>query len=90
MTEQVRGPAAQGRPERARLVARVHASRLDSTAVGRFWARLLEVEFVDRAVALAAKAVVSFFPLLILVAALSPSGARSSIVDTIRCSAPIS
>jgi len=82
VTEQVRG-RAQGWPERARLAARVHASRLDSTAVGRFWARLLEVEFVDRAVALAAKAVVSFFPLLILVAALSPSGARSSIVDTI-------
>jgi membrane protein len=50
--------------------------------VGRFWARLLEVEFVDRAVALAAKAVVSFFPLLIVVAAVSPPKARSSIVNT--------
>jgi membrane protein len=49
--------------------------------VGRFWSRLLEVEFVDRSVALAAKAFVSFFPLLIVTAALSPAGARSSIVD---------
>jgi membrane protein len=60
----------------------VHATRLESTTAGRFWARLLEVEFVDRAVALAAKAVVSFFPLLIVVAAVSPPKARRSIVDT--------
>ena len=60
----------------------MHATRLESTTVGRFWARLLEVEFVDRAVALAAKAVVSFFPLLIVVAAVSPPRARRSIVDT--------
>jgi len=51
--------------------------------VGRFWARLLEVEFVDRAVALAAKAVVSFFPLLIVAAAVSPPGARKAIVETL-------
>ena len=50
--------------------------------MGRLWARLLEVEFVDRAVALAAKALVSFFPLLIVVAAVSPPRARRSIVDT--------
>jgi membrane protein len=60
----------------------VHATRLEGTTLGRFWARLLEVEFVDRAVALAAKAVVSFFPLLIVVAAVAPAGARRSIVDT--------
>jgi membrane protein len=56
---------------------------LESTTVGRFWARLLEVEFVDRAVALAAKAVVSFFPLLIVAAAVSPPGARKAIVETL-------
>ncbi len=59
-------------PDRARLAARTHVTRLAPTTVGRFWARLLELEFVDRAVALAAKAVVSFFPLIIVVAALSP------------------
>jgi membrane protein len=61
----------------------VHATRLDDTTVGRFWARLLEVEFVDRAVALAAKAVVSFFPLLIVAAAISPPRARQAILDTL-------
>ncbi len=51
--------------------------------VGRFGARLLEVEFVDRSVALAAKAFVSFFPLLIVAAALAPPEARRSILDAI-------
>ncbi len=54
--------------------------RLEPTIVGRFWSRLLEVEFVDRSVALAAKAFVSLFPLLIVFAALAPERARRSIV----------
>jgi membrane protein len=70
------------RSDRARLAVRGQLARLESTTVGRFWARLLEVEFVDRAVALAAKAVVSFFPLLIVAAAVSPPKARTSIVNT--------
>jgi membrane protein len=57
--------------------------RLENRLVGRFWARLLEVEFVDRSVALAAKAFVSFFPLLIVSAALSPPEVRTSMVDAI-------
>ena len=76
-------PANPGWPDRARFAARAYATRLESTTVGRFWARLLEVEFVDRAVALAAKAVVSFFPLLIVAAAVSPPGARKAIVETL-------
>jgi membrane protein len=82
VTQPTRGPADPRWSDRARLAALVHATRLEDTTVGRFWARLLEVEFIDRAVALAAKAVVSFFPLLIVVAALSPPNARRSIVDT--------
>ena len=76
-------PANPGWSDRARVAARAHATRLESTTVGRFWARLLEVEFVDRAVALAAKAVVSFFPLLIVAAAVSPPRARQAILDTL-------
>jgi membrane protein len=83
VNQEVREPADQGWRYRARLAARELARSLDNTAVGRFWARLLEVEFVDRSVALAAKAVVSFFPLLIVTAALSPPQARSSIIDAI-------
>jgi len=56
---------------------------LESTVLGRLWSRLLELEFVDRSVALAAKAFVSFFPLLILVAAMSPVGVRQEILDTL-------
>jgi membrane protein len=83
VTQQTPGPAKLGWSDRARLAAGAHASRLESATVGRFWARLLEVEFVDRAVALAAKAVVSFFPLLIVAAAISPPGARRAILDTL-------
>lgn len=67
--------------DRARRAAHRLAVRLEATVVGQFWARLLEVEFVDRSVALAAKAFVSFFPLLIVGAALAPPRARRSIVD---------
>jgi len=38
---------------------------------------MLEIEFVDRSVALAGKAFVSFFPLVIVVAAFVPERIRS-------------
>jgi len=79
----VPGAAETGRLDRARAGARVLATRWETATVGRFWTRLLEIEFVDRSVALAAKAVVSFFPLLIVAAALSPPSARRSLVDAI-------
>ena len=69
VTQHTGEPVPARWPDRVRLAAHAHATRLESATVGRFWARLLEVEFVDRAVALAAKAVVSFFPLLIVAAA---------------------
>jgi membrane protein len=52
--------------------------------VWKVWERLLEAEFVDRSVALAGKAFVSFFPLIIVVAAFMPSGIRSSIFSTVE------
>ena len=48
---------------------RDHAQRM---LLWRVWERLLEIEFVDRSVALAGKAFVSFFPLVIVVAAFCP------------------
>ena len=45
---------------------------------------MLEIEFVDRSVALAGKAFVSFFPLVIVVAAFVPQSIRSSIFTTWR------
>ena len=49
----------------------------------RVWERMLEVEFIDRSVALAGKAFVSFFPLVIVVAAFMPEGIRSSLVTSV-------
>jgi membrane protein len=83
MKQQADGAARSGWSDRTRLAVHAQATRVEDTIVGRFWARLLEIEFVDRSVALAAKAVVSFFPLLIVAAALSPSEARPSIVNAI-------
>jgi membrane protein len=47
------------------------------------WERLLEIEFVDRSVALAGKAFVSFFPLVIVVAAFVPDRTRAAIVTAL-------
>ena len=51
--------------------------------MGKVWERLLETEFVDRSVALAGKAFVSFFPLVIVVAAFVPASLRSAIFSTL-------
>ena len=56
---------------------------LERLLLWRVWERLLEIEFVDRSIALAAKAFVSFFPLVIVVAAFVPARTRMSIVSTI-------
>src|SRR5256885_2638985 len=51
-----------------RLVAQVRAWA-ERTIFWRVWERMLENEFIDRGIALAAKAFVSFFPAIIVVAA---------------------
>src|SRR6476620_8547240 len=53
--------------------------RVQHTLVWNIWERMLETEFVDRSVALASKAFVSFFPLIIVVAAFAPSSVRTAI-----------
>jgi hypothetical protein len=57
--------------------------RVEQLLLWRVWERLLEIEFVDRSVALAGKAFVSFFPLVIVVAAFVPEVGRESIVTTL-------
>jgi membrane protein len=57
--------------------------RVQRTLAWQVWERMLEMEFVDRSVALAGKAFVSFFPLVIVVAAFMPSSVRSSIFTTL-------
>lgn len=56
---------------------------LQRTVVWRVWERMLEIEFVDRSVALAGKAFVSLFPLIIVVAAFVPPRIRSSLFATV-------
>ena len=82
MTEQLPS-AAPSRAARARNTAAELSVKLESTALGRVWSRLLEVEFVDRSVALAAKAFVSLFPFLILATALTPDSVREEVVESL-------
>ena len=56
---------------------------LERLLIWRVWERMLEIEFVDRSIALAGKAFVSFFPLVIVVAAFVPERIRSSIVTAV-------
>ena len=75
-----------GRPgtvERVRGAVAGAQDRARRTLVWGVWERMLETEFVDRSVALAGKAFVSFFPLAIVVAAFMPQGVRSAIFETL-------
>jgi membrane protein len=58
-------------------------TRLERLLLWRVWERMLEIEFVDRSVAIAGKAFVSFFPLVIVVAAFAPERIRASIMTTV-------
>jgi membrane protein len=58
-------------------------NRLERLLLWRVWERMLEIEFIDRSVALAGKAFVSFFPLVIVVAAFVPERMRESIIRAV-------
>src|SRR3954464_6493601 len=73
-------PTPLDRAQRAKQVA---LERVQRGPLWRVWERMLEVEFVDRSVALAGKAFVSFFPLVIVVAAFAPVRLRTSIITTL-------
>jgi membrane protein len=57
--------------------------RAERSLAWQVWERMLEVEFVDRSVALAGKAFVSFFPLVIVIAAFMPARIRASILTSL-------
>src|SRR3954451_19516975 len=75
--------ASQGTIARARVLLARSALYADRYWPGRLWSRLLEVEFVDRSIALAAKAFVSLFPFIIVVAAIVPDRVRAEIVQSL-------
>ena len=59
------------------------AEAVDWSALGRWWQRLVEVEFVDRSIALAAKAFVSLFPLMAVAAAVTPPVVGEAILASL-------
>src|SRR5512132_2563898 len=79
MTDDTKITTRTGITEVRKRIA-VLRTRLERLLLWRVWERMLEIEFVDRSVALAGKAFVSFFPLVIVVAAFVPERVRSSIL----------
>jgi membrane protein len=69
--------------ETVRNRAQVVRGWVEQTLLWKVWDRMLETEFIDRSIALAGKAFISFFPLIIVVAAFMPSGIRTSIFTTV-------
>ena len=67
---------------RAQVEAWVERGR--ATILGRIWERLLEVTFVETSIALAAKAFVALFPLLIIIASVAPEAVRLAIITALR------
>jgi membrane protein len=81
MTDEPTDEPRGARQHLARVRARVGPTRdrAQHTLVWNVWERMLEAEFIDRSVALASKAFVSFFPLIIVVAAFAPPDVRTAI-----------
>jgi len=75
---------ALGRLTTARARLEPWVERAQESVLGRLWARLIELEFIDRAVALAAKAFVALFPLLLAVSALAPPGVSQGLREGVR------
>lgn len=68
----------------ARARAEPYVERGRASIVGRIWDRLLEITFVETSVALAAKAFVALMPLLVVVAAVTPSFVRESLQQALQ------
>jgi membrane protein len=56
---------------------------LERSLLWRVWERMLEIEFVDRSIALAGKGFAALFPLLIVVAAFLPPAARAAMLASV-------
>jgi len=76
-------PSTRQRIDGARELVNTTRDRAQRSILWQVWERMLEIEFVDRSVALAGKAFVSFFPLVIVVAAFLPPHIRNSIFSTL-------
>src|SRR5262249_23226795 len=69
--------------EKVRGRAQVIRGWAEQTLPWKVWDRMLETECIDRSIALAGKAFVSFFPLIIVVVAFLPAHLRMSILNAV-------
>ena len=83
MAESSIGRTSQRAFEKVRGRVQVVRGWAEQTLLWKIWDRMLETEFVDRGIALAGKAFISFFPLIIVVAAFVPARLRTSIFSTL-------
>lgn len=77
-------PDARASYASARARVEDYVERGRATVLGRIWERLLEVTFVETSIALAAKAFVALFPLLVIVASIAPEAVRLAIITALR------
>jgi len=83
MAESSTGRSSRQAVEKVRGRVQVIRGWVEQTLLWKIWDRMLETEFIDRSIALAGKAFVSFFPLIIVVAAFVPPHMRQSILSTV-------
>jgi membrane protein len=83
MAESSTGRTSRNAFEKVRGRAQVIRGWAEQTLLWRVWDRMLETEFIDRSIALAGKVFISFFPLIIVVAAFTSSRLRRSIFTTL-------
>ena len=83
MAEPSTGRTSRHAFEKVRARVQVIRGWAEQTLLWKVWDRMLETEFVDRSIALAGKAFISFFPLIIVIAAFVPSHFRMSIFTTV-------
>jgi len=75
--------ALRNRLAAMRRWAEPYARRVDDSTLGHWYSRMLELEIIDRSVAMAAKLFVAFFPFVLGVASLLPTELRRAILESL-------
>ena len=83
MAESSTGRTSRHAFEKVRGQAQVIRGWAEQRLLWKIWDRMLETEFIDRGIALAGKAFISFFPLVIVVAAFMPAHLRITILTAV-------
>ncbi len=74
-----RGEKARALVVRAQALVEALVERIKPTLLWRIWERMLENEFMERSIALATKGFISLFPLLVIIASISPPRIREAM-----------